>query len=786
MKDSHNIDSYNTSQPAVSKVKYQNQLFDIVNATAKLLLAVTDEKSFKNAIFDGMRIIADSFNFDHCYIWQNREVNNALHYTMRYKWISNTGCQKEMDEKSAVFSYDNFPSWKERFLKGECVNIIIKNMPKEEQANLINRGVKSIFAVPVFMQDSFWGYASFDDCAAERILDEDEINALHSICLMVVNAIIRNEQSNRVNMEHLHRDILLNTVNKIAAVLLQAEVSEFENALSRCMGMLGEAVNVDRVYIWRNYKVKGKLFATQLFEWSEGAEPQQGSIYTVDIPYTECMPGWEEKLSNGQCVNSLIRDMHPAAQAQLIPQGILSMLVVPVYLREHFWGFVGFDDCHRERLFTENEETILRSGSLLIAHSLLRNDLTMSIRATASDLEAALIEAQAANRAKGEFLSNMSHEMRTPLNAIIGMTHIGKSAAVMERKDYAFEKIEGASNHLLVVINDVLDMSKIEEGKLVLSAGEFDFQKMIQKAVNMNIFRINEKNHKFGLYLDSEIPQFLKGDEQRLIQVITNLLTNAAKFTPENGSIWLKAHLVSAADDYNKKCTIRIEIKDTGIGISPVHHERVFSPFEQAETNASRRFGGTGLGLAICRRIVELMNGKIWVESEFGKGSVFIFTAQLTKIESLTVSAEKKDALTETSVDQTLTFSGKRLLVAEDVEINREILLSILEPVEIEIDCAVNGTEAVNMFKAEPGRYDLIFMDMQMPQMDGLDATREIRMHESVMGIGDIEKQTPIIAMTANVFKEDIEKCMQAGMNAHIGKPLDIDEVFETMQRYLK
>jgi len=571
-----------------------------------------------------------------------------------------------------------------------------------------------------------------------------------------------------------HQQALLHTVNNVATVLLQAEVDDFDSALIECLGMMGEVVNVDRVYIWRNHTVDEQLYCTQIYEWSEGAEPQQNSEYTVDISYSENMPGWEEKLSSGQCVNGLISKMDKRSQEQLSPQGILSILVVPVFLREQFWGFVGFDDCHRERIFSENEESILRSGSLLIAHAMLRNDLTLSMRSTAVELGIAFEEAQAASRAKSNFLSNMSHEMRTPMNAIIGMTQIGKTAASIEKKNYAFEKIEGASKHLLSVINDVLDMSKIEAGKFDLTINEFDFEKMVQEAVNFAGFRIDEKKQDFSIDLDPKIPKQLLGDDQRLMQVIVNLLTNAVKFTPEKGSISLGAHFVG---EENGVCTIQIEVIDTGIGISPEQQQRLFTTFEQAETSISRKFGGTGLGLAICKQIVQMMSGRIWVESEIGKGSAFKFTVQVK-------SGSEKDGVEQIEeiapLEEIHSFKGRRILLAEDVEINREIVISLLEPSEIKIDCVSNGAEAVDMFAASPNNYDMIFMDMQMPYMDGLEATREIR------GLGFPKAESiPIVAMTANVFKEDVEKCLEAGMNAHLGKPLDLNEVMEVLKRYL-
>jgi CheY-like chemotaxis protein len=255
--------------------------------------------------------------------------------------------------------------------------------------------------------------------------------------------------------------------------------------------------------------------------------------------------------------------------------------------------------------------------------------------------------------------------------------------------------------------------------------------------------------------------------------VITNLLTNSAKFTPEQGNIWLK---VCFAGEKDNICTIKIEVKDSGIGISPAQQSRLFSCFEQAENNTSRKFGGTGLGLAICSRIVELMGGNIWVESELGKGAVFSFTVQLKRGKK----ENKNSCKTDFDTSQIKNFRGCNILLVEDIEINREIVLSLFEPFELEIDCAVNGVEAVNKFSASPERYEMIFMDIQMPEMDGLEATRKIR---SIDLPG--AKEIPIVAMTANVFKEDVDKCLSAGMNAPIGKPLNLAEVTNALNRYL-
>jgi signal transduction histidine kinase len=395
--------------------------------------------------------------------------------------------------------------------------------------------------------------------------------------------------------------------------------------------------------------------------------------------------------------------------------------------------------------------------------------------------------AQAASQAKSDFLSNMSHEIRTPMNAVIGMTTIARNATDIQRKDYALERIEEASKLLLGVVNNVLDMSKIEANKLELSPVEFDFSRVVERVCDVISVKFEEKHLKLEVSIDEAIPHCLQGDDQRLAQVITNLLGNAVKFTPERGTVSLRARLTGTIQTPDGVfCSLRIEVADTGIGITEEQRKRLFTSFGQAESSTSRTYGGTGLGLAISKRIVEMMGGEIGVDSEIGRGATFWFTLMLEQLaddrrrEGTEADATKGAGGNKTHGMQNDDFSGRRILLAEDVEVNREIVIALLEPTHLEIESAENGVEALRMFTEDPERYDLIFMDVQMPEMNGLEATRRIRACTTPAA-----QKIPIVAMTASVFREDIEKCLEAGMNDHVGKPLDLAEVIRKLHFYL-
>ena len=396
---------------------------------------------------------------------------------------------------------------------------------------------------------------------------------------------------------------------------------------------------------------------------------------------------------------------------------------------------------------------------------------TKELTARTAELEIQTHAAEVASQAKSEFLSRMSHEIRTPLNAIIGMNKIAMGSATDEKTISSLDKISSASDHLLGILNDVLDMSKIESGKFVLSEETYVLRTAMLEVESIIKQRCDEKNIFFETNLEDMPEQGVTGDKMRLKQVIINLLGNAVKFSPEESSV---SFLVDMMSEDDSSITYRFIVSDTGIGMTEEQIGKLFTAFEQTDSNIAGRYGGTGLGLAISQTLVGYMGGVIEVESEPGKGSQFNFTLTMQK-DSMTDSESGEE---DVSIPD---MTGKRIMIVDDIEINRFILKEVLSDTYAEIEEADNGRKAVNLFLDSPeNHFDIILMDIQMPEMNGYQATEALR----AAGRPDAAA-VPVIAMTANAYREDIERALESGMNGHLAKPVDFDMLMQLLRYYL-
>lgn len=778
-EDSYAVIAYFTDQSALRETQEdlvrRGALLQSVNKIAADLVTANPE-DLDSTIRRSLAVIGSATGVCHCYIWENYQAGGNDYARPIFSWTDDdyTDAGRDTDVLPAV-DYEDIPRWKEAVMNRATIKGSVRASTDREHEHVCLMNTRSYLIVPIFVHSHPWGFIGIDDCREDRQFSGVEENALQSAGILIVSSLLRNKSTAgllHARNELLVQERLLRTVSEVARLLLRTDMSDAQTAIHRALMMLGSCVGATRVSVWCNTENPGgPLIGERIAAWVQG-QPLGEESQRVTIDYESYLPEWASGTENREDYNLPLRLMNDKIRSLPLLAGCKTLLLIPLTIHGRFWGFVAFTRHSEERVFTEVECDILHSGSMLAASAIVRDDSNRSLRKAKENAEASM-------RAKSEFLSRMSHEIRTPMNAVIGMTSLARKSGDMTRIEYCLDKIESSSRQLLGIINDVLDMSKIDANKLEIVNAPFEFETMLEKVLNVIQVKMNEKRQRFRLERPAPFPRKMVSDELRLSQVLINLLSNAVKFTPDLGTITLR---VSETPDETDASTLCLEVSDTGIGIAPEKLPLIFQSFEQGDGSITRQYGGTGLGLAICKRIVTLMGGEIEVDSRPEEGACFtvkvgVRWGDLTRKPAV---AEQSNKPEDEERGAPADWRGKCVLIVDDIEINREIVAGILEETGIEIDGAEDGRQAIERFTAAPERYGLILMDVQMPVMDGLTATRAIRA-SGLPRCGTI----PIIAMTANAFKEDERACLEAGMNGHIAKPFNEENIRKELMGHL-
>ena len=610
-----------------------------------------------------------------------------------------------------------------------------------------------------------------------------------ALLLLIICGLIMFQIRNIKMLQKIDRQQeLLEAVNGVSSVLLEPDMSGFEETLQNSMGIMAKTLVDARICIWRNCNDECRLRFSLIYELENGefrSQAEKGML-TPDLWFDE-HPDWNETLSKGKCINSLVSDMSPGDQAALTPRNIFSVFVAPVILHDTFWGYVGFDSCRREILFTESETPILRSFSRMIAHAIIRHEMNQNLHDTAKKLEEAVEEANEANQAKTSFLANMSHEIRTPMNAILGITEIQlRDEDLSPATAEAFSKIYEAGDLLLNIINDILDLSKIEAGKLELTPVKYDIPSLINDTAQLNRLRYESKPVEFKLLVDENTPLELHGDELRIKQILNNILSNAFKYTSEGTvEMTVGSVLEPGQEASNDEVTIVFRVQDTGQGMSQAQLERLFDEYSRFNTGANRTVMGTGLGMSITKRLVHMMGGELFVESTPGKGTAFAVRLPQKRISSEICGADVAKLhnfdFRSTTLMKKAQFSREYMpygsvLIVDDMESNLYVARGMLDPYGLQIQTAISGFETIDKIKA--GKiFDIIFMDHMMPRMDGIEATKIIR---------DMGYTHAIVALTANALIGREEMFLKHGFDAFISKPIDSRELNRILNKFIR
>ena len=545
----------------------------------------------------------------------------------------------------------------------------------------------------------------------------------------------------------------------VKASLCLLKEGSYQEKITETLGYLRASSDSARASIFENFMDdKGRLSVRQTYEvCGPGVSSEIDNPALQNLPYEESLGRWADLLRRGEAIHGVVTHFPPQERAFLELHGNQAILLVPIEVNGAWWGLIGFDETRYAREWFEDEITLLKMAATMMGRYLTLTQLQ-------KELQSAKEAAEAANQAKSAFLANMSHEIRTPMNAIIGLSRLALELKLGVRQRDLISKVQRSGEALFGIINDILDLSKVEANRLELEVVDFSLQQLLEEFDDVVGYEIREKGLAMIVDLAVETPLQLRGDPLRLRQILTNLGNNAAKFT-EKGEVRLSVWPIA---QQGKRIQLGFAVQDSGIGIPLEKQARLFQSFTQADNSTTRRYGGSGLGLAICKRLVELMGGQIALESRPGVGTTVRFDIWVER--GAGVQPDKAQSSNSTTI-----LRGAKILVVEDNALNQEVVRGLLELIGIHVECVADGAQALEAVARRA--YDAVLMDLQMPVMDGYSATRMMRQQ----GL-----RLPIIALTANAMNSDQAKALAAGMDDYVAKPIDPHHLLVVLRRWIK
>ncbi len=582
--------------------------------------------------------------------------------------------------------------------------------------------------------------------------------------LLTIFKDITKQKSDEVSLKK--KDKLLQGIAEATRTLIS--LNDPTLAFTTALKILGTAAEVDRVYIYKHRILKdtGEMYISIVYEWAaEEVESQILNPALQKLSYSRFESlGFYENFSSGNSLKFRIKDLPKVEQSIFIDGNIKAIILVPIMVDNKYWGFIGIDECREDRVWTENEESLLITMASTLGTVIKRNNVQEELIAKNIELDQAVIKAEAGAKAKSEFLALMSHEIRTPMNGVIGMTGLLLDTNLDDEQKEFVETIRISGDQLLVIINDILDFSKIESERLDLEMQAFDLRDCVEESLDLLASKAAEKGLDLAYLIEDNTPTTIVGDVTRLRQILTNLINNAIKFT-EKGEVFVS---ISSENISDNNFEIQFTVKDTGIGIPEDRMDRLFKAFSQVDASTTRTHGGTGLGLVISKKLAEMMSGRMWFESKFGEGSTFHFTV---KAESAKTTSKKY------LKGQQLQLNKKKVLIVDDNKTNRRILKVQTDNWGMISRVCGSPIEAIKIFE-ENSEFDIVILDYQMPQMDGLTLAGEIRKFEK-------GKNVPIIILTSIGRKENVNNFKDINLSAFLNKPIKLVQLYETISSVL-